>query len=571
MTRTLPTVGTITYDGFTFPAALHSSVTMRPIESSDGRNHKYAIVTIRVNCVLVASDLDSSQAPGTSLSGAFANSLTNLRKKLARSGKVLVANGIGFDITVGPANAIGFGPKPKIVQWDVIGANQAVNFTWEVEYTTVLCESESQGIYAEFTYSVGFSISEEGLTTRVVQGSYEVHSYRTGNNLVGSADSQWDSILLPRIPGFIRTHDHILSPDKRTVNFTITDREHPSDNPLYPGMLRMDIQQSIRNKVVLNGKTMTWDITISGSITVAPGVARSLAWLAFLIVFNDRFSRRSEAAGESTNDSKGVIAVTHLELTEDIFNRGVSFSVGYTLVTTLQTILAASGFGRPVPGNWSAWSASLEEFTGPRGTAGLRHYPSDDVIVDFCGGNPIPTPTQPVKRSPGYEIIGVDKNCPPEASSYYSYHWGLNKQSIADKVHYSTMGKRTQASGKISPGEAGDDSNPADDEQPSGSAPDSRRGSYSRGAGTIYVTIYGTALRIGYHVNIPKILTIGGVPVGEPIWQDIEASHVVGDAGGCKMYKASWRRTYLVRYEGTAVYENIPNQFKTPDLTSPNQ
>lgn len=579
MARTLPAIDIITYDGFTFPPAIHSSVTVTPVDSSDGRNHKYSTYRIRVTGVLVASDLDPTQVPdpvtgvGKSLTGAFANNMNALRKKLLRSGKTLTVVGIGINATLTAGNCVGFGPKPKVFAWDMLGADQALSFTWEVEYTTSHCDSELFGSFAEFSYSVGFSISEEGLTTRVINGEYETHVYRQGNQIVGTADQQWDNLLIPRIPGFVRTHDHQLSPDKKTVRFTITDREHESDNPLYPGMIRMQVRESIRNAMqVIGGGNQRWGITISGSITVAPGVARSLAWTAFLIVFRDRFDQRVRAAGDA-NDGKGVVCLTGIELGEDIFNRTVDFSVSYTLFTSLDTLLAATGFGRPVPGDWNAWSVSLAELTGPRGVAGLRHYASDDVIVDFCGGVPIPAQGPVQKRYPDYDSPGISKNCPPPESSWYAYHWGLRVQKVASKVYGTTMGKYDPSTQKLTAGEPGDDSPPSDDEEPTGSgAPTSTSYSYSRGNGGVYVTLYGSAIRIGYHINIPNIKTIAGQPAGKPIWEDIEPSHVVGNAGGCKVYAARWKRTYFVKKSGEVVTDNIPTQHQKPDnIETPNQ
>src|SRR5262249_28500447 len=90
-----------------------------------------------------------------------------------------------------------------------------------------------------------------------------------------------------------------------------------------------------------------------------------------------------------------------LSLGEPIYERkSASFNATYRLVTSLSTILKASGLWRPVPGtNYNAWKKSMMAGPfNPRGNAGLEVLPGDDAPVFLCGDD---TPQLPAARVQG--------------------------------------------------------------------------------------------------------------------------------------------------------------------------
>lgn len=606
MSRPFPNPGNLVYNGFTFPSAFKTDVKVRPIVSSDGRIVKYREYSLHVESVLVSDDFQPPSnnslivplAAGQPIDAAA----QQIRRLLTTNGKTLQWTnvGIGGDLRVSAAGPVSppdrpggpvgqyadvaFGPRVEGFNWVSLGNNRAALLTWDV-VVTLACEVDpTLNDFGEFCWGVTFSIGESGLTVRTLTGSAETSVHRIGpggRQIDNTADKLRPQIRFPLMQGFTRDQNWAISPDKRRLDFQIVDRELPSENPLWPGCVKMDV----RHRVSLNGITgkgggfRLWNNILSGTIELAPGVNRGVAWVAFLTILQDRMGAAGGFAGVP-DKTQGICYVGPMAIEESLFTRQMSFNVAWTLVSKFANILQASGLWRPVPGDWGKWLSSMgdpnnvgqlqpQSVYGPLGMAALTHQANDDVIVDFClpfASTPAAVNT-PIKESAVYKAL--QPPCPPpEDASWLTYRVGVRILRETGTVVHRACG-------------AGDSLNATTiSAVPPDSAPSFSIGAPSStlaatvvqetGASLMAAELSGYAVRVGRRITPPVLVSIGGNPAVLKR-DDVSDNDLVAYAGDCPVYAMQWTRTYHVyQPQGAIQIDGIPARFQdTPVSNSP--
>lgn len=418
-------VGIVVYNNFVFPAITNWRVRSEPIQDSSGRTVKYIKYTFRAEFIFTPQDyptqyyadatcqVDYSSAADTALRfGSLEEAMSQVRTSLLTQGKPFQFDRQGFggltiNTNIPEVNdvEVAYGPTPKILEWESMAGNKAARIVWECEITVVDC-SRFDGLRnwlmaqeefttpnpfidlptgipkfpLEYSYDTVYSV-EDGATTRTVSGQIEAYVYR---NLLAdeggfpqvptfTVDYYREGLvtLFPPLRGFLRKFSFNISADKRKCNFTIVDTEIQSENPLYPGMLRMDVAHTVRTGLHQEGGFEQAYCTLSGSIQTAPGVPRILAWIAFLDILNKRLDKsrfaqvdlQNKDAENAQADQDGVEyypknlpqegqygqkIVLGVSITEHIFSRRVQFSVDYLITTSLKNLFAATGLFTPV-------------------------------------------------------------------------------------------------------------------------------------------------------------------------------------------------------------------------------
>jgi hypothetical protein len=424
--------GQLTYNGIVFPNQVTCHVSLTPVYDESDRAVKYTRYVFSVSTVFhnellphITSDLDTH--------------LHGILDQLQQPGGTLIFEGKGLGIL--QINTlqqdVASGPKPRIVNWQPIGDNRAARVQWECEVCLLPChrlsgDSTSLQRPISVTYSMHWSINEDGLTVRTVSGLIEAAAYRTTSlaDLPGRVALDADDFrgfLVVDVPlGYSRTQqEYRLSPDRRQLSVSITDTELASDNPYPIGILRPNVSVSLASTEL----SMTiWEQTISGNISVSKSHPRWYAWAAFMIIAQQRAAHMQQKAfktiidntNEGTlNDSRGgVIYLSSLRFQEELFSRNLSFSATFLVACSLHTILEASGFWQPIryfdssknqhinyPDGgdgydpWTAltWDEYRESMTtaeepllapwSARGSAGMYFRSVDDYIVHICDNN----------------------------------------------------------------------------------------------------------------------------------------------------------------------------------------
>ena len=307
-----------------------------------------------------------------------------------------------------------FGPFPTIINWKPAGSNRAVHVTWSVEVTIPECcgDSQSTGLnnnFLEHNFSVNWNIDEQGATTRTINGYFETPGYRTspGSGLLANqtvantADARWEQIFsrFPHVQGFRRSSNHALSLDKRQVNYTIVDIEIPSDNPMYPYMVNMDVRQRVSAHYPELFKP---HVSVSGSITITPGVPRHWAYLAFAKIVKERYDKaktvppfRSKGLGNIEPSQKPNRFLSSYSFEEDLFGREFHFEFSWWFLCNITDVFKGSGLFLKIAKdnpNWISWTQSMAQLPqSARGLAKMRHNANDDNLLFICNSGTPPS------------------------------------------------------------------------------------------------------------------------------------------------------------------------------------
>lgn len=552
------TLGTVTYGAFNFPKALHSSFRSLPVPDPTGRTIKYVRTVLAVDTVITPTDLSISGGSN------FAETFQLVIAAISKPGQTLTLASIflGGTVTQTRATDFEFGPTPQNITYEPIAGNQAYRLHWECAYTRAICDS--QQLYASLSVGDTLSIAPTGMATLTVLIDAELAIRRVDDHRIQTLTNQYleqvQQATQGILPNFERSYTTEISPDRKKIQVRITYAEIASDNPFFPYMVKMQVRESLKGGLA-SGGLKRWQYRIAGTLELAPGIAGSYAWIAFLSVVQTRISAVSNS-GNNADGTKVVAIAPEFEWDNEIYGRSVSFSLGYTLVCDLAKVLAASGIWKPVEGtSWSEWSTSLADVQRTTGYAGLTFQEDGDlrgVIVDFC--LPIsPGARESAKRTPSkpYNSPSHSNQCPPENSSWLEYENRISIDRQSNTIsHYPLSPGDAQFShdfdenGKIIPS-----GNPSSVKAPH---------TQSRGASTMFLIMRGKGVRVGYKVPIPKVTKIGNT-VPTVVSERNTASHIVGWSGNCPIYGASWEivyRYYSTENNQTPTIEGVPPAYK---------
>lgn len=577
--------GVAYYNGFFFPVAIQSRMQVVPVQSSDGwttKYHRYELIVeflVHPGCDDWAAGRATPE--GSTYTPLFPDSLTDinaavatLRSRLMQRAGLIQFEGNTFaealrvrgDLTkrgnLTTVPDVNGGPEPVSFDWQQIGSDKAARIRWAVT-VHVACENRSTlpSSVGELSYDVAWSIDESGLTRRTINGQLGVYVARSGNRLTANAD-QFRSLLNFDVPlGFRRLgQDYQLSSDRRTLTFSVVDAEHPSDSPLPDGIVDADVQVSWTNGGGMRGLdagTTHWDVTISGTLTVAKGVHRCYAWLAFASIVRNRIQQGNllarvgegtQQAGQpvsETSDGAGVKLIYGMDWTEDVFGRSMSFRVSYLLIANMRTVVQATGMWTPAPdASWESYKASHTEQYDTwrqRGHANLELY-HDNLLVSFCDQRPSPTaldrPQYAVPQAPFCSNLG--DTCPSAKDSWLQFKANAEIIEGTNNVYHMPLRKRDQEvrQDEITKSSTGTNMQYVDDGR-------SKPLRQSRSTSLYRVRYTGYAMRLGHPIPRPILIEYGGqkaYPVGELEFS--QASNSTYE--GCPLYVARWKGEYIL-------------------------
>lgn len=532
----LADVGTVGYNGYVFDGASHVKIKCEPVYDDAGRTVIYHRYLIDVDTVI-------ADAATTEIE------LLNIRGKLSKAGQILIVEAKGFgSLSVNGTTGIrdvAFGPKPKILSWEPIGSLRAAQVTWQCETCIPYCVLPvvTTGLLA-YVYEVSYSLDQRLMTTRTISGYLEIAITRTSptSGAVPDSADNYRHLVRPEVPErFQRTSQSFqLSADKRRLNFTVVDTEIPSRNPWPRGVTRVDAKHRVMWSRRGGGAARQRNV-LSVDVDLAPDQPALNAWA----IFEDIAKKRIDIA--KGQYSKGVL-IEDLSVEEDIFGRGASFGMAYTVMAPLKSLLTASGLWTAVMDTtWDQYKASVATVSRERGYANLSHPETTDVIIDVCLG---------VQRSQTQDTQGVrpaeqdtstqtklTNETPDAEQSWLDYKAEVTvdkerptvRQAIlqapdTEEQQYnpqSTAGLQYQAAGGVS-----------DIIQQSG------RSRYS-------ARLTGYARRAGYPIPKPAIATVGTATATESGGRFV--CEIVGNALGVPIYLAAWDIVYALTNSPGAV------------------
>lgn len=588
-----PPAGILYYNGFWFPELVQTRGSIAAVYDATGRFVKYTKFRLRVETMIypgcddrLGTDIDpllgTTYTPKFPRTANSDNPLTiqngvdtgfeALRALLTAPGGVLlyVDKGIGTEYRVSGTPGltthldVEFGPKPMVVSWEPIAGNKALRLVWEIEAAIPECTGGAHvggadaGRIAEMSWGESYEIDAHGLSVHTQSGWLETVAIRQGSRSLYSADRHRAKIQ-PYLPiGFQRTsQSYTVSPDMRRLEWSITDTEHPSDNPLPAGTVECDVDYTVasegKSKVLLGNQ---WRCSLTGRITVAKDQPRGLAWAAFLKVVKSKLGPAYEGSGINTagtkdgspggtqyNTKKQLVLLRNLSITEEVFGRGMSFSFDWTLFTELGNLFGTAGIWKPIGTNWNEYQTSMTRSGSawkPRGTANLGQSESglSQALISLCDLQMAPTPGSSgvINRSSSNAQL-FETRCPSPEDSWLSFDPEVILIEDSGRVtHYPLGGPKLDAQKQFKPGSTGSGLSPI---VSAATEPitQTRRQPYYR------VKFIGTAARLGHSIPVPRLIRFGGqycTLTGTTKFKQKQ----LAKGPNCFLYLAVWSATY---------------------------
>lgn len=375
------TIGTVSYNGFTFPAIRSVKVEIAPHYDGANRARSYNVYTFTIEALL----WNANEA-------AQSTAMDSLYVLLSTPGGALTISGCGLGtFAVSGVNGdVIWGPKPRPFKLNPLGGFIAHELLYTIEVALPACSGTTDYTAPlEFNYEITYAINDRGITTRTVSGYVRIPQTYTAafsNTVTRTADSL-RSVIAARIgqlDGFKRTQTYKESSDRNQLDFTIIDAQVDQDEPYPPGVVDADISFNVEN---MDMGFRKWTATLSGSLETAAGYPVDWGWQVFYMLAR---SRRDFMVMQSrqVNGENSSVLPTKVRYSRKLYSRKSSFSITFQIVTTWTNIAYQSGLWDPLPGgNSAAWRTSLSALWGPRGLAGLNNpMPAGDAIITLCNG-----------------------------------------------------------------------------------------------------------------------------------------------------------------------------------------
>lgn len=395
----------LSYGGYTFGPYVKTKATGKPIPGSGDRTVKYTQWTITVNGWLTQADADAfaaAQRPPLASGLTLDAFMVALRRKLQRHGKPLqyVNKGLGVDLNINnPAGGIrdvAMGPRAgdfnfqKPLGGAPDGCHSCV-FDWSISFTIQECANArynpGPGNFTDVTFTVAYDTDEAGMLTITLNGKLEIPlSLNAAGGLDHQIDEYFRGVVEQPPVGFLRKVHRQLSADRRSCDFTLTDRQieiaYPDD------VIEIDAKHKIRAS---NLACVKWNTTISATIRLRPGAQKSRAWFVFYDILFQRINQTISSNGFTTVNGQIVptgIVPPVIEMEEDLFRNSARFSASYFITSNLAKVINASGLWRPVGTDFDRWQGTLlDNAQATLGVLGTTFDRSQDLIIDACGLN----------------------------------------------------------------------------------------------------------------------------------------------------------------------------------------
>lgn len=603
----LPTIGTLSYNGIPFGPLTRSKIDAKPVYDQAGRTVAYVEYTLSITSYILPQ----------SLQGTTDGNMVQVRQLLTQPAGALhyddsvaqggstgfgsVASGFPLSINTGQNNPGGFqiqdvvwGPKPQLIRMQPVGSSQCWLIEWTCQVAIPECLSAKYaGVIMALNYDARFHIDSDGYTTRIITGYLEIPMTRANVNsraLPDIADAYREQINLPPVPGFRREQDYHISLDKRRLDFSFVDTELPVD-----GLPRDVTAASGRHRIQSPSKTFRgfWTGHLSASYTVARNVPKSETWDIFMALLIDRLAL-TQINGKFPD---GLLFV-ELVIDEGLYENSkvTSFDLTYLFTSTAGDFLADSKLWRQLPNtNAFSWTQSMinDNVFVPRGSAGMKMLPTDDMILDLCLSQPafpndnssIPQASQPeqglgpVTMDPNHSWLHYECELRTKHEPGRLRHKPLptspgtnsmtleNPAIISDSGIDPLTGKPYQG-----PDATGGTDGPISSLDPTFNVPNSTNYTNDTGialAGalsgnppadivqqrvtpSITVVLSGMAIRANNHIPYPTLQKIGATkPDGSdaitPVIDDQDVTQeCVANWAGVPIYMATWELEYIV-------------------------
>jgi hypothetical protein len=208
-----------------------------------------------------------------------------------------------------------------------------------------------------------------------------------------------------------------------------------------------------------------------------------------------------------------------------------------------------------------------------RGVSGAGFNQGAETIIDLCGPNNPALATSAVAvqlrpqlpDQPGPVVPVID----PSASWLY-YANRLELVMKGNVVRHRPLGAR---GGNTDPGPDATGGSTTDLGSAQGNLASTIQNvipdTFQRPGSAAYkVRMIGRAMRVGFRIPVPQLVSVGGVPV--ELAYDVSSEEVLGSAGGIPIFGSRWRREYLLATAPAGQIDSLSNPVTKTDSTAQN-
>lgn len=455
--------GSVSYNGFIFPPALNSRVTVVPEYDKGGRVCKYLTVALNIEFILTEPTLEPYQVGvSESTNKIKTTTMHGLMSRLGQPGQPLsfTAQGFGTFQVNYPGSQIkdlDNGPKPQVIEFEPLGGGNAFRVQWLCVTRISPLVDNYRGEFVEFNYSTQWGLDPSGYMIRSVEGNFEFLSQQkysaaseqaeryniTMPTLEVAKAKAFLHTIFPLLPGFRRQYFYRVKEDKKTLEFKLEDTEIRSPSPFPPGVSDFELNKTVTSD--LKAGFLSWKVTFTGRIesvnpkgtsnTSSESESKKLAWFWLnRILLQERINFEEGIKLATSLDNQklgpGVTSVyTHSEedakkndtytpekitkanksfmmypvfisFTDSIYSNSITFTVGYIAIVTASLLGRALNLFEPIK------VEGLDSNTHVRYlnlsnvySDSTTPFPSTDVLVDIC--NPLTPPAAGASNADG--------------------------------------------------------------------------------------------------------------------------------------------------------------------------
>jgi hypothetical protein len=266
-------------------------------------------------------------------------------------------------------------------------------------------QSDSNGQLSNYlmshTEEQEFEVDEDGTAVMTLTGELEFVSSGSLVNRLKESPTAIPRLLQvlshyfePLHPvGFTRTQKYKFKKNKRSIEYTIVDREIKSDNPILPNILKADVTHTVSSSLlggdVFEGTGfLTWNNVFEGTFTVRPGVWKGWSWLAMMTICRQRMAGTLPFQGEVNLKTKDALSsvlmdeatnserkhlLHNISIKENIYTRECSFTLKYLVITNLNALFVSTGLFYPASITWNGQTLPQDLGKVPVSVAGGKH------------------------------------------------------------------------------------------------------------------------------------------------------------------------------------------------------
>lgn len=554
----------------------------------------------------------------TSANTSVETEAARIRNILGRPGQQLKLNYVGVGeiatINVSQPDVKG-GPFPQSVFVEPLITNQAISVRWSVMFRTVECGALGPNLI-QYNIEQAIDVDDDGDVSYILN-----HTYQTASPMnIVDRQSLIDTLITTpgtvQFQGMRHTTQTNLSRDGRILAIRQVYKEIKSDSAFHPFVSNVQVEDKVSSSLLAtkfqNGAGFkTWNRIISGSVSLPARVHKGYAWFVVLKILRARFTRlfiTNKIANVIGLDPEPAPAVAEMEedyylpmaieIVDVIYSRSIRFNCQYLVHTDLRNLIYNAKLFTRVNTDWvgedeqSAPTTLTTQWQGWQNSRtkridGLFQYLDQNIPIVYnqCNGEfPLPSIKGSIESLPLNDDPDWDGGVPPSAGmdtaedaanpeqytgrtltpeiSWVNYE---NDFEIIEETNVMPVSFLEEPSaGYYKDNSVAYNARTSIDNVLSGRNTATETQTYpstvvARGASTFYIRMKGHAIRLGYKIPYPFVISVAGKSA---VRYKARVAQTQAARGPVPVYLAKWDIIYII--PGGDIYTaDIMNTIKT--------